>query len=84
MRVRGGGRWSVAIAEPKGRVMQLRATTTKERRMKHLVFVLALAAVSSAVAGHYAEPTPQPLSAQVLKSDGVLARCVYPFCGGKL
>lgn len=51
--------------------------------MKQLLFVVALAAVSSAFAGHSAERTLQPASA-VLKSDGFLPRCVYPMCGGKL
>jgi hypothetical protein len=74
----------MAIAEPNSRVMQPRATTTKDRQMKHLLFVVALAAVSSAFAGNLAERTQQPASAQVLKSDGFLPRCVYPMCGGKL
>jgi hypothetical protein len=52
--------------------------------MKHLLFVVALAAVSSAFAGNLAERTQQPASAQVLKSDGYLPRCAYPMCGGKL
>jgi hypothetical protein len=52
--------------------------------VKQLLFVIALAAVSSAFAGHSAERTQQPASAQVLKSDGFLPRCAYPMCGGKL
>lgn len=65
--------------------MQLRAThATKGRQVKHLLFVVALAATSSAFAGHSVERTNQPAPYQVLKSDGFLARCAYPMCGGKL
>jgi hypothetical protein len=52
--------------------------------MKHLVFVVALAAVSGVFAGRSAEITQQPASERVLRSDGFLARCAYPMCGGKL